>query len=341
MRIDLVGPSYRSQSLNADAQTTMNWYREIIESGDGNSKSALYPTPGLAVFSSLAETFVTPFYNISFQSSAINGVSGNFTWTPTLPGFVGVNAYVVGQLLVDSNSNVQRVSKAGTSSLSAPTWATSPVGAVTTDTNGVQYTLVKYIFSVGDTIITAPSIDPSFNGSSSGPFHITAITDSISDVWSSFYAVQQFSNSGGRHQTVQGWSAQIVSNVSYGSGITINYTTNGISSTQSQFYNAAFSRLGVAQTPNAQATGTSTVASSGSLSLTATQIAVSIEGAQGTSSLTGGSLFTPIFNGTGANGTQMAFYNPAAAGSVSDSWTAGVSTPWCSTLTAFEWGAIP
>ena len=49
-RFGFVGPSYASQSLNADAQRTLNWYVEQIESGQGKSAMALYPTPGLAVF---------------------------------------------------------------------------------------------------------------------------------------------------------------------------------------------------------------------------------------------------------------------------------------------------
>ncbi|HLJ26560.1 MAG TPA: hypothetical protein VKY85_07605 [Candidatus Angelobacter sp.] len=52
-RFAFVGPSYQSQSLNADAQKTLNWYVEQIESGQGKSAMALYPTPGLAVFATL------------------------------------------------------------------------------------------------------------------------------------------------------------------------------------------------------------------------------------------------------------------------------------------------
>ena len=46
-RFGLCGPSYASQSLNADAQITMNLYPEIDESGAGNAPIMLYPTPGL------------------------------------------------------------------------------------------------------------------------------------------------------------------------------------------------------------------------------------------------------------------------------------------------------
>lgn len=49
-RIGLVGGSYTSQSVNADAQLTMNLYPEAIESGQGKSAMALYHTPGLIPF---------------------------------------------------------------------------------------------------------------------------------------------------------------------------------------------------------------------------------------------------------------------------------------------------
>ena len=52
-RIGLIGPSYSSQSVIADCQRTMNWYPESIESGQGKSQLALYPTPGLALFCAL------------------------------------------------------------------------------------------------------------------------------------------------------------------------------------------------------------------------------------------------------------------------------------------------
>ncbi len=46
-RFGLVGGSYRSASVSADAQMTMNLYVENIESGMGKSTAALYRTPGL------------------------------------------------------------------------------------------------------------------------------------------------------------------------------------------------------------------------------------------------------------------------------------------------------
>jgi len=47
MRFGLVGPAYRSQSVNADCQNLINLYLEMIESGQGKAQAALYCTPGL------------------------------------------------------------------------------------------------------------------------------------------------------------------------------------------------------------------------------------------------------------------------------------------------------
>lgn len=55
-RFDLVGSNYQSQSPNADCQETMNWYQEVIESGNGTSRTVLYPTPGLKTLIDLSAT---------------------------------------------------------------------------------------------------------------------------------------------------------------------------------------------------------------------------------------------------------------------------------------------
>lgn len=78
MLLDLIGSSYESQSPNADAQLTMNWYQEFIESGDGNSKAALYPTPGLKLLLDLSTTYnggVRAEFEINGRSFAIIDVA--------------------------------------------------------------------------------------------------------------------------------------------------------------------------------------------------------------------------------------------------------------------------
>lgn len=66
-RFGFVGPSYQSQSVNADCQMCMNLYPEILESGDAKSRMALYPTPGLVSF------FTPPDSGPSRGKYVING----------------------------------------------------------------------------------------------------------------------------------------------------------------------------------------------------------------------------------------------------------------------------
>ncbi len=48
-----IGPSYTSQSVNADCQRAFNLFPEAIESGTGKNVAALLGTPGLALFDTL------------------------------------------------------------------------------------------------------------------------------------------------------------------------------------------------------------------------------------------------------------------------------------------------
>lgn len=45
-----IGSSYQSQSVISDAERTMNWYEEAIESEYGANRRALYPCPGFSRF---------------------------------------------------------------------------------------------------------------------------------------------------------------------------------------------------------------------------------------------------------------------------------------------------
>jgi hypothetical protein len=68
-----IGPSYTSESLDADCQETINWYNEIIESGDGNSQMVLYPSPGEKVFASLT---VAPVNGLFLFDQSVTGSTG-------------------------------------------------------------------------------------------------------------------------------------------------------------------------------------------------------------------------------------------------------------------------
>lgn len=81
-RFGFVGPTYTSQSINADCQRTMNWYPESIESGVGKSATVLYPTPGSTLFATLAQPVR--------GALSINGraffVAGNSLWEVSAGG---------------------------------------------------------------------------------------------------------------------------------------------------------------------------------------------------------------------------------------------------------------
>jgi hypothetical protein len=50
---NFVGPSYTSQSRNADAERLVNWYPEVIESDGGKARVVYYPCPGKEQFISV------------------------------------------------------------------------------------------------------------------------------------------------------------------------------------------------------------------------------------------------------------------------------------------------
>lgn len=64
-RFGFCSGTYQSDSVNADAQRSINWYPENVESGDGATAVALYPTPGLKRFASLTGTHVRGMYEFN------------------------------------------------------------------------------------------------------------------------------------------------------------------------------------------------------------------------------------------------------------------------------------
>lgn len=58
MDVPFLGPSYESQSPDADCERTVNWYPELLESSGGKTKIALYPSPGYTLFATIPEVNV-------------------------------------------------------------------------------------------------------------------------------------------------------------------------------------------------------------------------------------------------------------------------------------------
>jgi hypothetical protein len=70
-RFGFVGPTYSSQSPNADAQRCINLYVEVNESGDGKSARQLYGTPGLSMFAAIPGAQVRGEWTINGRSFAV------------------------------------------------------------------------------------------------------------------------------------------------------------------------------------------------------------------------------------------------------------------------------
>jgi hypothetical protein len=69
-----VGNSYTSQSLLADCEQSINWYRERIESPYGKTDYAQYPTPGFASYIDLSS--VVPAYTAYPGGRAMSQMNG-------------------------------------------------------------------------------------------------------------------------------------------------------------------------------------------------------------------------------------------------------------------------
>jgi hypothetical protein len=74
-RFGLVGPAYRSQSVNADCQVLINLYLEMIESGQGKGSAALYCTPGLNKLYDLGPAPVRGIITAQSRTFAVAGAT--------------------------------------------------------------------------------------------------------------------------------------------------------------------------------------------------------------------------------------------------------------------------
>jgi len=106
-----VGGSWTSRSLNADAQRCINWFPELIESGEGKTSAMLVPTPGMKYYSGIG--IVGNGCRPGGLYAATNGklylVSSNeltefdVTGTPTTRGTLLTTS---GQVAISDNGNV-------------------------------------------------------------------------------------------------------------------------------------------------------------------------------------------------------------------------------------------
>jgi hypothetical protein len=107
---------------------------------------------------------------LTIQELGLFGNTGGVTLPAAIgtanPAWAASHAYSVGNLIVDSNNNIQRCTTAGTSGTAAPTWATA-INATTTD-GTVTWTLVAK--STAPAPMIAHVVVPSFPYSGAGNF---------------------------------------------------------------------------------------------------------------------------------------------------------------------------
>lgn len=72
-RFGFCGPSYQSESVNADCQRSVNLYPETNESGQGNSAVILRRSPGLSIFCALPEGPVRGQFTFNGRTFAVGG----------------------------------------------------------------------------------------------------------------------------------------------------------------------------------------------------------------------------------------------------------------------------
>jgi hypothetical protein len=71
--------------VSADAQRTVNWYPEKVESGQGKANVVLYPTPGLIPFATLP---TGPVRGLLYEAGKVYAVAGARVYTVTSAGVV-------------------------------------------------------------------------------------------------------------------------------------------------------------------------------------------------------------------------------------------------------------
>jgi hypothetical protein len=75
MRFPFISGTYQSQSPTANAERTICWYPELIESGTGKNRVVLYPTPGVTAFATLTSTPSRAMFSQNDRVFAVGGTA--------------------------------------------------------------------------------------------------------------------------------------------------------------------------------------------------------------------------------------------------------------------------
>lgn len=166
-RFGFCAGTYQSTSDNVDAQRCWNWYPEVVESGDGVSGIALYPTPGLRQFAYLTGSSVRGLYEYNGRCFAVSDrfyeifADGSFTGYDTIPNDglpVTMAANNVNQLMICGGGQLwlfPLVQIKTASLVSVQFFPSHPIGVSrgpSYSRSSFQATLSSNPFAVGDTV---------------------------------------------------------------------------------------------------------------------------------------------------------------------------------------------
>lgn len=281
--------------------------------------STFFAAPPTGTVLSYATPYLYPITGTNGTGSTLV-VSLNYTTT-----WLALTGETVGNIIVDSNSNLQRCVVSGTTkSGTHPTWQTA-VGAITQD-GSVQWMCMGTNAALsGDTFFL---LTYSSDGTT-----VSGVTDSASNTYASVFT-QSYSDGINTH-VVTLWSVVIASAIANNTSLTI--TVAGSSTSSKNFF--YFNNLGP-KTGSVSNGGTAATWSSGSLAISSHEILLSVSGSTLTNALGVGSLFSTINGiGSGAGNAGEAWYNPAAAGTYSDSWkqASSLSTAFVATMLSYSY----
>lgn len=134
-RFSLIGSSNAGQAFYADAQRTINWYKENAEDISSKTAAMLLPTPGLKTFATLPGTQVRGLFNFNGRVFGVSDTtfaeilaSGTLTNQNTLPTTTGIVTFAANQAnqLMFVSAGLLYIFNTATNTLSQP--AAAPTG---------------------------------------------------------------------------------------------------------------------------------------------------------------------------------------------------------------------
>lgn len=286
-------------------------------------------------------TYSPGYFNYTVSNTFSNESSVPFTYQPSFPSWnsgISWGTGIVPSIIADSNNNVERCVVGGMGHVgSAPTWATSPIGAITSDGSGspVEWYLVKYGVTKGDMIIAYITSAPH---GTTGTVTVSGVTDSNGNTWTPLAPTQSYQIGSMTFLAQNAWCTFSNADIPYGTALTI--TANFTSAADSVIVFAQFSNLLPRVQPVAQGNFTGVTSwSSGSQSIDSHTALITLSGAGLTETVS--APFTFVAGFSGAGNIQIGFYAPGISGTYPDAWTSGTACNAVSSLIALPLALLP